>query len=133
MKEKIILNRIQCDYCNEIITSYNTHDFKYCKCNKTAVDGGLEYLKRVGDKYTELSLYDKDDFEILRENIIRGGRGINGDEPLKYVLLKDLNDNWLNNLINYEEKLRPNNIYLPFYKKELEYRLKNNIQIDENK
>jgi hypothetical protein len=129
-KPQLIVNRVQCDYCNDIIISYHIYDFKYCKCNKTAVDGGIDFLKRVGDKYTEMSLYSNTEFSILRENIFRGGRGINGDEPLKNVVLSEINDNWLINLIDYETKLRPYNIYLPYYKLELEYRKKNKIKID---
>lgn len=129
-KPRLLVNKARCDYCNDIIESYDIHDFKYCKCNKTAVDGGTDYIRRIGDKYTEMSLYSNNKFSILREHITRGGRGINGDEPLKYVKLSEINDNWLINLIDYETRLRPYNIYLPLYKIELEYRKINKIKID---
>ena len=36
---------IRCKHCDDIITSYHVHDFKYCKCGKVFVDGGNEYLR----------------------------------------------------------------------------------------
>jgi hypothetical protein len=44
----IKLNRIRCKLCNTTITSCSVHDFKFCKCGKCAVDGGHEYLRRLG-------------------------------------------------------------------------------------
>lgn len=46
---KIIRNAIQCLKCSEVIVSKHVHDFKWCKCGSVAVDGGLDYCKRVGD------------------------------------------------------------------------------------
>jgi hypothetical protein len=36
-----------------------TYDFQICACGKVGVDGGKEYLKRIGsaDDYEELSEY----------------------------------------------------------------------------
>jgi Zn finger protein HypA/HybF involved in hydrogenase expression len=55
--KKIINNKIQCNKCGDIIESKTTHDFKYCSCKSVAVDGGKEYLKRLGNKedFIELS------------------------------------------------------------------------------
>lgn len=56
--KKIKENKIQCKYCKDIIISENRHDFKWCKCNKVAVDGGKDYLRRCFNKkddYIELS------------------------------------------------------------------------------
>lgn len=59
--KKILVNKIKCNHCGDIIESRYTHDFKYCKCGCVAVDGGREYLKRSfmnsTDDYTELSKY----------------------------------------------------------------------------
>jgi hypothetical protein len=54
---KILRNRVRCLECNEIIESHTRHDFVKCKCGNIAVDGGLAYLRRVGniDRYEELS------------------------------------------------------------------------------
>ena len=47
--KKILLNKIQCKKCKDIIESKYVHDFKWCVCRNIAVDGGLEYLRRVGN------------------------------------------------------------------------------------
>ena len=46
---KILVNKIQCNKCKDIIESKHVHDFKWCSCKSIAVDGGLEYLRRVGN------------------------------------------------------------------------------------
>lgn len=47
---KIIKNSIKCLKCNDIITSYSRHDFKWCSCHSCAVDGGNDYLRRCGNR-----------------------------------------------------------------------------------
>lgn len=46
--EKVIVNKIRCRDCGDVVESKHRHDFKYCKCGAIAVDGGREYLRRVG-------------------------------------------------------------------------------------
>lgn len=65
---KIILNKIRCNKCGDELESTSTHDFKWCKCNSVAVDGGLDYLRRVAknkNDYTELSITVSDDSSEL--------------------------------------------------------------------
>jgi len=45
----IVSNTIKCKSCNDIIYSAHRHDFKTCNCKAVSVDGGVDYLKRVGD------------------------------------------------------------------------------------
>lgn len=59
--EKILKNAVQCLKCLDIIESTHVHDFKWCKCKGIAVDGGKEYLKRVGNihgGYKDLSIVE---------------------------------------------------------------------------
>lgn len=49
MERKIIRNKIKCKHCGDIIESINVHDFKFCSCDKVAIDGGKYYLKRIGN------------------------------------------------------------------------------------
>lgn len=53
-KNKILTNKIKCD---DILESKTPNDFKRCPCGKVAIDGGHEYLKRIGNEevYIELS------------------------------------------------------------------------------
>lgn len=46
---RILHNRIRCKLCGDVIESTHHHDFKWCSCGKVAVDGGHDYLRRVGD------------------------------------------------------------------------------------
>jgi hypothetical protein len=46
---KIKVNKLQCGLCKDIIESVHVHDFKWCQCGAVAVDGGTDYLRRVGD------------------------------------------------------------------------------------
>lgn len=59
-KHKIKANKIQCQICREIIESAHVHDFRMCKCGRCDVDGGSEYLRRIGDQflYIEMSEYE---------------------------------------------------------------------------
>ena len=47
--KKILVNKIQCKKCKDIIESKHVHDFKWCTCKSITIDGGLEYLRRVGN------------------------------------------------------------------------------------
>ena len=49
-KEEIISNKIKCKKCGDIIESKSTNDYKKCICGAVAVDGGNQYLKRIGNE-----------------------------------------------------------------------------------
>lgn len=49
-KEEIISNKIKCKKCGDIIESKSTDDYKKCSCGDVAVDGGKDYLKRIGNE-----------------------------------------------------------------------------------
>jgi ubiquitin len=133
MIRQILVNKIQTPD-GTILESHHRHDYKSYK-NKNgqtyAVDGGIDYLKRnctVND-YLELSLYTDSPFEYLRQHIVRGGRGKLGNEELKYEKLSQISDDWLENLIIFEEEYRPDNKHLPFYKMEVQFRIKHRITV----
>ena len=46
---RIKVNKIKCKKCGDIIESLHRHDFKFCKCGAVAVDGGKDYLRRLGN------------------------------------------------------------------------------------
>ena len=56
-KEEIISNKIKCKKCGDIIESKSTNHYKRCSCGAVAIDGGKDYLKRIGKEkdYIELS------------------------------------------------------------------------------
>lgn len=57
---KIKTNKVKCKKCNDTIESKHRHDFVYCNCMSIAVDGGKNYLKRVGNinEFKELSEWE---------------------------------------------------------------------------
>lgn len=46
---KIIKNQAMCKICGDIIESKTSHDFVTCSCGALSVDGGHEYIRRIGD------------------------------------------------------------------------------------
>ncbi|MDO5569512.1 MAG: hypothetical protein Q4G04_05345 [bacterium] len=48
MNKKIKFNRIKCKKCGDVIESTHRHDFKWCSCKSVAIDGGHDYLRRIG-------------------------------------------------------------------------------------
>ena len=120
--KQLIYNSVKCLNCGEILVSQHVHDYKTCSCdNATMCDGGVSYGRFGGmnlDLIETNYIYDDAPHEVIREYLSRGGRGVNGDEPLKYVVMKDIDDDWLKAIVVYEEERRPNNIYLKHFKNE---------------
>ena len=44
----IVQNAVSCLSCGDFIVSKHRHDFVTCTCGAISVDGGQEYLRRVG-------------------------------------------------------------------------------------
>ena len=121
-----------------ILTSRHVHDHvSHIDANGLMYsnDGGLDYQHRtVQDSapYTDLSVYADDDYELVRKSFCRGGRGKKGDEPLKWVPMNEMSDEWLTACIAYnEERGMGGGFANQLYKKELEYRETNNCNIHE--
>lgn len=70
--EVIIYNAIKCKKCGQIIESTHRHDFKFCKCGAVAVDGGHDYLRRLGNQEDYEELFKtkevKNEKEIIQSN-----------------------------------------------------------------
>jgi hypothetical protein len=62
-KEKIIRNAAKCLLCEDIIESTFRHDFVTCKCGNISVDGGHDYLRRVGhfENIQDLSIVEEEE------------------------------------------------------------------------
>lgn len=133
MEKQLIYNALRTPD-GTILVSHHRHDYvAHTDANGETyfTDGGTEYIRRAVNTIPaeDLSLYNDEPFEVIREHIYRGGRGKNSDEPLKYVKLSEVNNEWLGAIIDYEELKRPNNPQLKWYYLENEYRNKNGINI----
>ena len=134
-ERQIILNQIQTPD-GTIIRSMHRHDYvEYTDANgfDYMVDGGDAYLRRSVNEeapYTELTIYSDSPFEIIRETFYRGGRGLDGKQPLTWVPLNKMSDSWVKACITYNENLGMGDGFAnKMYAKELEYRNANGITI----
>ena len=113
MEIQIILNRVQCKSCGEVLTSYNRHDYKTCGCeNETMVDGGTDY-QRYGGKDLSLvdsssTIYLSDDHMMNRSAAHWGNRGKDGRSPLSYKSIADMsNEHIINILLDMRGRIAP--------------------------
>lgn len=130
----ILLNCASCLSCGDILKSHHRHDFVSCSCGKIGVDGGREYIRRVGslEHILELSIYSSVSHVVAREILERGSRGKDGDQPLTWIPLCEISDDYLVNLLDYQEKSGyTETIDYKFQKMEQQYRLDNNITVEE--
>lgn len=59
----IVSNQIKCLKCGDTPYSSHRHDYRTCKCGAVAVDGGAEYLRRIGDPelIQDMSIFVEDE------------------------------------------------------------------------
>jgi len=50
MWKRIFRNSAKCKKCHDEIESTHVHNFVRCSCGAIAVDGGNEYLRRIGNE-----------------------------------------------------------------------------------
>ena len=105
---KLIQNAIECHTCGAIIVSTHRHDFVQCLCGN-AVDGGLDYIRRIGDleNMTALILTENDSPELIRKYLVWGTRGINGDQPLVYKRIMNLETSHLEAILRTQSHANP--------------------------
>ena len=91
-----------------VLVSYNRHDYKtYIDANghEYMVDGGLDYCRRNVVKEApaeELTVHFSAGHDKVREVLSWGTRGISGHEPLRYVVLCDMDTDHIKAiLLNY--------------------------------
>ncbi len=130
--KKIILNRIKCLHCGDVIVSSYTHDYKKCSCGKVSVDGGTSYLKRgfqVATDYEEMSLFDDAPFEEIRKNLRWGTRGKSGTDKLKFVPVCEMSNEHLTKILRDERQGAGwvRDIFI----EELKYRHENSITVND--
>lgn len=130
-ERKIVYNSVTCLECNETLVSYHRHDFKKCSCpNQAMVDGGTAYLRYGAADMKKIKIravYADDSFEIVRQHATRGGRGKDGKQPLTWVPLCEMSDDWLEAVLDYGGP----DWHIDLIRKEIEYRKENNITIKE--
>lgn len=98
--KNLFYNAVHCSLCGDNIQSYYTHDYKHCKCGNAMVDGGLDYARwgwGEDGSVIDFSMFIEDHpFSLIRQYFYRWN-GVTG----KYVLLKDIPDDWLQAILLY--------------------------------
>lgn len=110
-----------------ILTSKYTHDFvmyKDANGQDYGVDGGTEYARRIGNtnECEDLSIWIdeekfEEEFEVIRENVQWGTRGKDGDKPLKFISVKEMTNDHLENMVTYKGPVNA------FIRRTMEYEL----------
>ena len=109
--EKLLCNRIRTPD-GTILESMHRHDYVcYTDANgkEYMVDGGLDYLRRNVHEdapYEELSLYCNSDHEVIRECFKWGTRGLDGKQPLTWLVLKDMATDHIEAILETQTGLR---------------------------
>jgi hypothetical protein len=131
MEKFIVYNAIRTPD-QTILESKHVHDYQsYVDKNGEIyiLDGGCGGYTRRSVNIIEaenISLYSDAPHEQIREVVSRGSRGKSGREELKYILLKNIDDEYLQAIIDYEETNRPTNKFLPIYRAEQKFRKNEN-------
>ncbi len=122
MDRQLVYNSVTCLECNETIVSYHRHDYKTCSCpNEAMVDGGTAYLRYGAKDLSKIkgfAVYDDENFEIVRKYATRGGRGKDGRQPLSWIAICDMDDDYLQAVLDYGGP----DWHIALIKKEIEYR-----------
>lgn len=119
---QLVYNAVTCVECLDTIVSYHRHDYKLCRCkNEAMVDGGTDYIRYGGKnlkKVVHHAVYADDDFEIVRQYATRGSRGKDGLQPLKYIPICEMDDDYLQAVLDYGGA----DWHLDLIRKEIKYR-----------
>ena len=131
MNNRIIYNAIRTPD-GTILESRHVYDYK-THTDKNGevymVDGGLEYLRRSYNEdfpSEELSVYLEDGHEVVREVATWGSYGKNGDEPLKYILIKDMTEEHIQNCLKNCYRMHPH--YREAFENELQWRKNGDVE-----
>jgi len=85
------------------------------------VDGGNEYERYGANDMTMIEpkyIYADDPFEIVRKYAVRGSRGVDGRQPLTYIPICDIKDDYLWAILEYGGA----DWHLDLIRKEIAYR-----------
>lgn len=107
-----------------IIESRSVHDYQtHIDANgkEYMVDGGLNYIRRsVNGDEIDLTVTLDDPHEVVREALTWGTRGPNGDQPVSYVKLADMDNNHIQSCLKNVPSMYPQ--FRTAMENELKYR-----------
>ena len=135
MDRKIICNKIRTPD-GTILESKSVHDYVTHIDNnglEYSTDGGTEYLHRIVHEkapYEDLTVYLDDPIELIRDNVVWGTYGKQGNEKLQYKKVKDMSNKHIERILYiYADRLGETTKEI--FNRELDYRTKNIIIIED--
>jgi hypothetical protein len=123
----LLQNALRCKLCDTIIVSLTVHDFQKCECGQVMVDGGREYAKFSGkeEDIEQLYLWDESTNKDFENKLIWGTRGRDGNGPLIFMLVKDLETSHIESIV--KNQIQISSMYKSVFKSELRRRKITNI------
>ena len=122
--DKNILYNVMLTPDGTLLRSYSRHDYKshvdQVSGETYFIDGGLDYIRASVNivPARHIVYYDNDPHPVIRNHFAWGTYGPQGDQPLKWVLLKDLDTDHIQKILDLN--LRP---YIrKVFDSELDYR-----------
>lgn len=108
---RIIQNAIYSLCDNNYYKSRHRHDYVPIPLKEgfAFIDGGLDYIRSSGTNIwlVDYSLYENSSDDDIYNKLLWGTYGIDGKQPLTWVLLKDCTTDHLNNIIANVPSLDP--------------------------
>lgn len=126
MTYKIIRNSIMCPD-KTVLESKHGHDFQSHLDKITgevfSIDGGHSYFKGSVNKVepTYLHVTTEDPFEVQRDAFTWGTYGKNGNEPKKYIKLKDMTNEHIQAILDTQRHIKGTYVE-ELFEQELTYR-----------
>lgn len=120
----IVANQVRLP-SGKVIRSFHQHDYVSVIEDGVTymVDGGEAYCRRsvTGENW---SVYSDDPFKEIRKFMVWGTRGLDGRQPLKWIILKNMTEKHIRAVLDTQHKIA--NWKREAMEQELEYR-KNRI------
>ncbi|URC15313.1 hypothetical protein GD1_189 [Paraglaciecola Antarctic GD virus 1] len=99
-----------------VLESKHHHDYRnYTDENGEVymVDGGHTYLRRSMNTIPakSLDIFTKDDFTVVRQHLLWGSYGINGDQPKRYISLAKMQSGHIEAVLKLNISLERKRLY----------------------
>lgn len=129
---QLLINKIQCNHCGEILISQTQHDFKMCSCGKCGNDGGKYYARFIGEpkNYINLCVYDNGNHDLRRETLM-WGKNMNKDGNIlgktEWITIKDMDSDHIWAILTNVNRI--NLVYRQTFEDELLFRMGEKIRL----
>ena len=105
--QQILVSKMLCPD-GKVLHSKYRHDYvDHTDANRFYyfLDGGNSYIRHSGNAEL-LTIYENDPHSKIRDHFCWGSRGKLGDEPLHYIILKDMEDGHINAILETQHHIQ---------------------------